>query len=89
MRSIGAGDVAAARQGAAGISTGADHPSSMVHPESATNNFAKKEISTSASSRSAAPPAGAGRPASELGGIGAASRARVSAAKVVNAAIFL
>ena len=38
-------------------------------------------MSTSASSRSAAQPAGAGRSASERAGIGAASRARVTAAQ--------
>ena len=42
-------------------------------------------MSTSASSRSAAEPAGAGRSASERAGIGAASRARVRAADLVNA----
>ena len=42
-------------------------------------------MSTSASSRSATQPAGAGRSASELVGIGAAPRARVRAAKAVNA----
>ena len=49
--------------------------------------FRQKEMSTSASSRSAAEPAGAGRSASERAGIGAASRARVGAARRVNAAL--
>jgi hypothetical protein len=43
-------------------------------------------MSTSASSRSATQPAGAGRSASELVGIGAASRARVRADSMINAA---
>jgi len=46
--------------------------------------FREKEMSTSASSRSAAQPAGAGRSASELAGIGAASRVRVGAASMSN-----
>ena len=46
-------------------------------------------MSTSASSRSAAQPAGAGRSASERAGIGAVSRARVRAAIPVNAVPFL
>jgi hypothetical protein len=45
-------------------------------------------MSTSASSRSATQPAGAGRSASELAGIGAALRVRVKAESMINAAKF-
>ena len=73
------------RPGEAAVSIGADRPSSSVHRRSCQQQFREKEMSTSASSRSAAEPAGAGRSASERAGIGAASRARVKAADLVNA----
>ena len=67
----GAGTIAAARSGEAAISIGADRPSASVRPRSCQQQFREKEMSTSASSRSAAQPAGAGRSASERAGIGA------------------
>jgi hypothetical protein len=51
--------------------------------------FREKEMSTSASSRSAAQPAGAGRSASELAGIDAASRVRVGTASMSNSSSLL
>ena len=63
------------RPGEADISS-ADPERQRLPPNSANNKFREKEMSTSASSRSAAQPAGAGRSASERAGIGAASRAR-------------
>ena len=54
LRSTGADTIAAARPGEAAISIGADRPSSSVCPRSCQQQFREKEMSTSASSRSAA-----------------------------------
>ena len=52
-------------------SASAPIPSSIVRPRACEQQSAKKEMSTAASSRSTAQPAGAGRSASGLAGIGA------------------
>jgi hypothetical protein len=54
-------------------------------PRICEQQFRQKEMSTSASSRSATQPAGAGRSALELAGIGAASCVRVRAESMINA----
>jgi hypothetical protein len=49
MHSIGAGTIAGARPDAAGISIGADRPSSIVYPRTYDQQFRQKEMSPSAS----------------------------------------
>ena len=74
------------RPGEADVSIGADRPSSSVHRRICQQQFRQKEMSTSASSRSAASrPVQVGLPQSALESA-PASRARVTAAQAVDAA---